>query len=216
MAGDLDDSAEGAPRERERHLDRFLTFIDAMVAIAMTLLVLPLVELSGEVDSAGSVAELLREDQAEFWAFLLSFVVIARFWFAHHEAVRHLVLYNRRIARLTVWWALTIVFLPFPTALVAQASDDPLTKILYMGTMSVSAALVATIEAYLARHHELTDGQATRDPLAAVVNALLMLVALVISLAIPATSYFPILLVLLAAPIARLWRRRHAPRRTVA
>ena len=44
----------GDVRERERGLDRVLTFVDAVVAIAITLLVLPLAELAPEVGD-GSV-----------------------------------------------------------------------------------------------------------------------------------------------------------------
>jgi hypothetical protein len=37
-------------------------------------------------------------------------------------------------------WALTIVFLPFPTSLVAEAPDDRLTKTLYIGTMATNCS----------------------------------------------------------------------------
>ena len=50
--------------ERERDLDRFLTFIDAIVAIAITLLVLPLVELTADIDEYDSVARPARDHQA--------------------------------------------------------------------------------------------------------------------------------------------------------
>ena len=45
-SGEAGDRATG--QERERDLERFLTFVDAVVAIAITLLVLPLVEISQE------------------------------------------------------------------------------------------------------------------------------------------------------------------------
>ena len=76
--------------ERERGLDRFLTFVDAVVAIAITLLVLPLAELAGEVGD-GSVTDLLDEHRGELFAFFLSFFVIARLWFAQHHVVDGLV-----------------------------------------------------------------------------------------------------------------------------
>jgi hypothetical protein len=63
--------------ERDRNFDRLLTFVDAIVAIAITLLVLPLVELAPELGDDGSVADLLRDHSDELWAFALSFYVIA-------------------------------------------------------------------------------------------------------------------------------------------
>ena len=106
-----------AGAERERDLERFLTFVDAVVAIAITLLVLPLVEVSRELETGISVASLLDEHSAELWAFFLSFAVIAKFWFVQHASARHVIRYDNRYATLTVLWLLTIVLLPFSTSL---------------------------------------------------------------------------------------------------
>jgi uncharacterized membrane protein len=193
--------------ERERDLDRFLTFIDAIVAIAITLLVLPLVELTADIGEFDTVADLLDEHQTQIWAFLLSFIVIARLWFVQHQSVRHVVRYHHRIAHLLMLWALTIVFLPFPTALVATSGSSALTKLLYIGSMVVSTAVLTLVEAFLVRHPELTDGHDDADPVDGVANVLLLLAALGISVALPATSYFPLLLLLLSGPAADGWRR---------
>jgi len=58
------------------------------VAIAVTLLVLPLVELTVELREDDSVANLLRNAGWPFFAFGLSIVVIARMWLGHHEVMR--------------------------------------------------------------------------------------------------------------------------------
>ena len=50
--------------ERTRYFERYVTFIDAIVAIAITLLVLPLVELTS--DHHGTTSELLRDHAAQF------------------------------------------------------------------------------------------------------------------------------------------------------
>lgn len=76
--------------ERERDLERLLTFIDAVVAIAITLLVLPLAEVGSELQD-GSVAELLHEHAIDIAGFLLSFVVIARLWLGQYRIVSSLV-----------------------------------------------------------------------------------------------------------------------------
>jgi uncharacterized membrane protein len=196
-------------RERERDLDRFLTFIDAIVAIAITLLVLPLVELPAEADEYDSVGGLLRDHQADIWAFLLSFVVVSRFWFAQHRAVRHLVGYHGRVAGLLMLWALTIVFLPFPTGLVAESGGSAVTKLLYIGTMVVSTALMSVVQAFLARHRELVDGEVGPSATAGIATTAMLLLALALTLLVPATSYYPLLL-LLADPLAYRWRRSHA------
>ncbi|GAA4694462.1 TMEM175 family protein [Nocardioides conyzicola] len=202
--------------DRERDLDRFLTFIDAIVAIAITLLVLPLVELTADLGEFDTVGDLLDEHQTQIWAFLLSFVVIARLWFVQHRSVRHVLRYHGRIAQLLMLWVLTIVFLPFPTALVAAEGSSAVTKLLYIGSMVVSTAVLTLLEALLVRHPELTDGHDDADPVDGVTNVLLLLAALGISIAVPATSYLPLLLLLAAGRVADGWRRLRGrgPRRT--
>lgn len=202
----MSDSADLARRRRD--LERFLTFVDAVVAIAITLLVLPLVELTGEVgDADGSVSDLLHDHQAELWSFLLSFAVIARLWFAQHRAVRSLVLAHRGVTSLLVLWTLTIVFLPFPTALVAKAGEQPPTKLLYMGTILLSTVLVGLIDQVIASNPEISDGAGPPDAERAIISAALLGLALVVTLAIPDTSYFPLLLLLLETPVRRLLHR---------
>lgn len=197
----------GADVERQRDFDRFLTFVDAIVAIAITLLVLPLVELTADIDQFDTVADLLDEHQTQIWAFLLSFVVIARLWFVQHRTVRHVLRYHTRVAHLLMLWALTIVFLPFPTALVAASGSSALTKVLYIGSMIVSTAVLALVEAFLVRHPELTDGRDDADPVDGIANVVLLVAALVVSIALPVTSYFPLLLLVLSGPAAGGWRR---------
>ena len=196
-----------ADTERDPGFERFITFLDAIVAIAITLLVLPLVELTADIEEYESVRDVLRENQAEIWAFLLSFAVIARLWFVQHDSVRHVTVYDRKIVNLLLLWGLTIVFLPFPTALVAEASDDEVTKLLYIGSMVLSTVFLTLIEAYLVRHPELTDGHDDADPVNGASNVVMLVLALVITLTIPATSYFPLLLLLVTDRVADGWRR---------
>jgi uncharacterized membrane protein len=190
-------------QERGRDLDRFLTFIDAIVAIAITLLVLPLVDVAGELAHGGSVARLLGDHLPQLYGFLLSFVVIAQLWFAQHHVLSTLAVQDPLVSRLMVLWLLSIVVLPFPTALVAQAGGQPVTKVLYIGTMAVSASCLALISRRIARHREIRDTDEAPDPAAAVVTAATFLAALVITLAVPATGYYPLLLLLLTDVLAQ-------------
>ena len=195
------DPAEAAVRERE--LDRLLTFVDAAIAIALTLLVLPLAELPTEIGAGDSVADLLRDNQAEFWSFLLSFWVIAQLWLAQHRAMRHVLRSHAELTSILLGWTLTIVFLPFPTALLPSTGEQALTKILYIGTMVISIGLIGLASHLVERHPELTDGHLPRGVGAAVAMASLLLAALAITLVFPATGYYPLLLLFVAGPLTR-------------
>jgi uncharacterized membrane protein len=194
--------------QRARDLDRLLTFVDAIVAIAITLLVLPLVDVAGELGD-GPVTDLLGEHSAELYGFFLSFVVIAQLWGSHHRIVSGLVRQGRWVVLLTLTWALTIVFLPFPTALVAEASQEVATKVLYMGTMATSSALLALIALVVRYDPDLSDTDERPDPLVAAVTSLAFVIALAVSISVPATSYWPLLLLLLTDPVVNRYRARN-------
>jgi len=199
---------EGSTDVRERDLDRLLTFVDAIVAIAITLLVLPLVELASDLGER-TVREVVVEHQGQFWSFLLSFAVIARLWWAQHEVVRPLLGMPPRLYGALMTWAVTIVFLPFPTALVAEAPDDVLTKLLYLGTITAAMATMVLVHLLVGRHPETTGGADLRGVRRSgagvtVVNVGLLLVALALTLLVPALSYAPLLLLVVDRPVARL------------
>jgi uncharacterized membrane protein len=193
--------------ERERDLERFLTFVDAIVAIAITLLVLPLVEVGAEIGE-GSVADLVAAHGIDLLGFLLSFTVIARLWLAQHHIVRSLVRQNRLVVLLLLAWTLTIVFLPFPTALVVGTSGDSVAKLLYIGTMAVSSSLLAVLAWAIGRDRTLRDDEARPDSLSAAATAVAFLLALVLSVVFPVLGYWPLLLLLLTDPIVDRLRRR--------
>jgi uncharacterized membrane protein len=198
--------------ERERDLERLLAFVDAVVAIAITLLVLPLAELGGEART-GQVAELLREHTDDLLGFALSFIVIARLWLAQHFTVATLVRQSPAVTRLLLAWTFTIVFLPFPTAIVTATSEDGLAKVLYLGTMTVSSALLALIAWAIGRDRGLRDADEKPDTLHATARTATFLLALAVSTAFPVTSYWPLLLLIVTDPVVNLLRRRRHVRR---
>jgi uncharacterized membrane protein len=194
---------------RERDLERLLTFVDAVVAIAITLLVLPLTE-AGEEIHGKTAADLLAEHVDDLFGFFLSFAVIARSWLGQHAIVRSLVRQNGAVIRLLFGWSLTIVFLPFPTTLVTATSNDGLAKLLYIGTMAVSSALLALLARVISRDRTLRDTDAGPDTVVTTAVTVTFLLALVMSITIPATSYWPLLLLLLTDPVVRRLRRSGA------
>jgi uncharacterized membrane protein len=184
--------------QRERDLERFLTFVDAIVAIAITLLVLPLVEAAGQVGTGESVSQLLHTNAAQIGAFFLSFAVISNLWLAQHAVLRHVVAADARMNRLLLLWTLTIVVLPFPTALISghDVSDQAATKILYVGTMAASALVLTMVTFAVRRDRGLRDSDEAPDYWGSLLVTGAFLVALALMLLFPALSYWPLLLLL--------------------
>jgi uncharacterized membrane protein len=197
------DVAEG----RRRDFERLLTFVDAIVAIAITLLVLPLAELAADLGDQ-SVTHLLRTHQGQLWSFLLSFVVIARLWFVQHHSLRNVLIAPDRLGPLLMLWTATIVFLPFPTTLLPDAGSQALTKLLYIGTITLNVAVVAVMDLLVRRNPTVTGGQAPPDLASAVANVILLVVALILALLLPGSSYYTLLLLVLDRQLLSLWNRK--------
>jgi hypothetical protein len=112
-----------------RNPDRLVLFTDAVVAIAVTLLILPLVEVVTESQSEGLDARaVITEHEPQIYGFLLSFVVISRFWLIHHSIFEHVKAYNSRLVQLNMLWLLCIVVLPFPTEIVGTYPSTRFTR----------------------------------------------------------------------------------------
>jgi uncharacterized membrane protein len=199
--------------ERSRDLERLLTFVDAIAAVAITLLVLPLVDLAGEIHSEHqSVAHLIQTNGDLFWSFGLSFAVIARLWLAQHVLMRPVIASSRGIVASLILWTLAIVFLPFPTALLPGGGDQAITKSLYIGTLTASSLCLAGLALVIRRDPALHEPGAVPSPAAGVVNALLFLSALALSLVFPGLSYYPLILLVAADWLTALWSRLRAVR----
>lgn len=198
-------------------LDRFLTFIDAIVAIAITLLVLPLVEMTSELTDESPLEELWNpETYGKYGSFVLSFAVIFRLWQVHHKLMDPIEAYDRVVGVVTAAWALTIVFMPFTTALVGiyGADEQPVIAV-YLLTLLVSSALLTVLAVYLARKPELHRADVESSKRMAVPSAVatfVMVVASAVGILIPRVNYGALLLLLLTGLLTTLVNRRlHLP-----
>ncbi|WIJ46540.1 TMEM175 family protein [Curtobacterium citreum] len=202
-----------APARTERGLDRLVNFSDATVAIAITLLVLPLVDLAGELRDGESVGSLLAEHWPAIIAFVVTFWVISRFWTLHHQVFEHVQSYSPRVLRLNFVWLISIVFLPFAANLLnAGKEDDRLTYALYLGTMLVTSLSLTAIEFTLRRSPELLSSPLP-DVRKGLIAAGLLALALVLAVLFPTVGMLWVLLLLLQGTVARSLRSAEDRRR---
>lgn len=141
--------ATSTTHERPAHgpgIARTITLTDAIVAIAMTLLILPVVDVADKVDTR-HLGRWVQTQGGLLLSFAISFLVIYVFWSVHAAALRQLEASHTDVPGLRVlnmWWLLLIAFLPFPTAVVGHETDTRSAP-LYIGTMLVLSALTSAI-----------------------------------------------------------------------
>ncbi|MFK3676771.1 TMEM175 family protein [Microbacterium sp. NPDC090218] len=206
------------PRARPVRSERFKAFVDAVVAIAMTLLILPLMESVSEAASGHlSTAEFLDEHSGQLLSFGLSFLLIATFWMGHHRQYRDVEFVTGPLLWINVAWMATIVWLPVPTAMIGQMDTDPLQAVVYIGTLIMTQVTTLAGWLYLARHRELGSVSTETVRVGAIGDLAAIILfagALAIAVAASPNGYAGLLLLLLSDPMSRLLnrllrRRRH-------
>ena len=195
--------------------ERLKAFCDAVVAIAMTLLILPLMESVGDAaaDELSSF-EWLTQNTGQLFSFVLSFVLIANFWLTHHRLFAGINRVTNGLLWLTIAWMFTIVWLPIPTALLGQLETDArqeIQEILYIGTLALTSLVMFLSRLYVLRHpslHDIPEARLRSGLGADLVTLALFLLALAVALVFPDIGYWAMFLLLLVAPLHRLITRR--------
>ena len=103
--------------EKNLELERLVFFSDAVIAIAITLLVFDLkLKPAGEHFTFADIGNAWHM----FAAFFLSFAIIAVFWVNHHRFYVYIRAIDSRILTYNMCWLLCIVLLPFSTSLISR------------------------------------------------------------------------------------------------
>jgi uncharacterized membrane protein len=194
----------------DRGLSRLVGFSDAAVAIALTLLVLPLVDIAPEIAKPGGVGRLFIEHWSAFLAFAISFAVIARFWVVHHRVFDLVSGYTPLIVWVNFVWLACIVFLPFATNVLSYSpTNDRGVYALYIGTLFLTSGSMLLMEVVLKRTPELLrrGAQQELDVSQSAIATALFVVALILAVVVPAVGMFWLLLLLGAGLVRRLVRR---------
>lgn len=160
-----------------RQLERLTTFSDGVIAVAITLLVLPLIDSLSESRSEG-VRKTVQDNGPLLIAFFFTFAVVAMMWSLHNRVFGLLRAYNVRIFWINLLFLSFVALLPWVSALDILPSNlggdntgwSPTASLTYwsvLGTVQLSIFLLAwqvhTHPQLLADPEEtLTRGQLTR------------------------------------------------------
>ncbi len=126
----------------EEGIGRILALSDGVFAIAITLLILEIAVPATSSDAG--LPKALLGLWPRYLAYLVSFVVIARFWVLHRQQFRLIVRADALLVWLNLLLLMFVAFLPFPTAVVGRHLGSPAAAVLYVtSVILVSVASAA-------------------------------------------------------------------------
>jgi uncharacterized membrane protein len=137
---------------------RVMAFSDGMFAIAMTLLVVGIAVPTLDAPSEAELWDAVNDLDTAYVSFFISFLVIGRYWVAHHQFFRMLREFDYGLIWINMIYLAFVAFLPFPTALLGTYFENPVSIAVY----AVAIAIVSGLEVVMFRHahnHDLIERQ---------------------------------------------------------
>ena len=112
---------------------------DGVFAIAMTLLVLDLkLPEMKESISSQEFSQAIREQAPHFLSWIISFAILCRLWITQHALLEQDDKKSRGFTAINFIFLGAISFIPFPTSLISEHFEQPLSVIIFSATLIVA------------------------------------------------------------------------------
>lgn len=136
-----------------------LSLSDSTFAVAMTLLIFD-VRFDGE--RHGIARDLWFREWPHYFGYVVSFAVVAMLWMNHHAIFRMVRMVDSRLMVLNLIFLGVVVFIPFPTQVVAayllaQDKEQVYTSMFYGLALALATLALAWVWHYAARRGHLLE-----------------------------------------------------------
>jgi uncharacterized membrane protein len=185
--------------------ERLIAFTDAVMAVAITLLVLDLKLPAGIGDS--DLYAVIPALSHALWCYVLSFVVIGLLWMAHYNQFS----YIRRVDGALLWinllFLMAVALIPFTTSVMSE-HRSALPTMLYAAVLAASCLMAAAMWWHASRTPELMPAEVPANlRRAGVINPLLVAAVFAASIGVAyiygsAAGQWTWLLAIVAGPLA--------------
>ncbi len=143
------------------------SFSDGVFAVAITVLIFNLLPIA----RAGITVRALLHEWPQYAGYVVSFLTIGIVWLNHHSMLGHLARINRVTLVINLLLLMTVVAVPFSTALVAanlgsgSASGAKIATVVYGLVMIAMSVAFSAMWMYLASHQQSLVAHRIRSPL---------------------------------------------------
>lgn len=130
----------GLRREMSRDASRVEAFSDAVIAIALTLMAIELLQLGPDRPDGHGLAGALRQEWPAYLAYVITFAIVGQVWLIHHNMWRYVVRVDQVLLVFNLLLLLFVAAIPFTANLLADnvrasTGDQRLTAALYFGAV---------------------------------------------------------------------------------
>jgi uncharacterized membrane protein len=139
---------EWRERPAAESVSRLVNFTDAVAAIAVTLLVLPMLDIEPPADGE-SIWSVMGANSGIFLAFVLSFAITLSYWRRHHRFLDGLQTFTPMLVWINGLWLLALIFVQFPTEMIGRSGPQGGTATLYIGTLALVTWISIAMILYL-------------------------------------------------------------------
>jgi uncharacterized membrane protein len=195
--------------ENEVEFGRIVAFSDGVFSIAITLLVLNIGIRKGLTE--GQIDDALWDQRDVFFAYVISFAVIGRFWLVHHRFFSEVKAFDGRLIGLNLVYLGSVVLIPFSSELLGEYGGTTTAVVFYSLNLAI-VVLLGLLMHVDARRRGLTriDDRSHREN-----QIRSTYIAAIFLLSIPLAYFAPdvapyLWLVLFVDPSSRLARRSGA------
>lgn len=124
---------------------RLIAFSDGVVAIALTVLILPLTNIDlGELGD-DPIPQLVNRYSFLLVGFAVSWFVIISFWMTHHQLFSMIGRVDSPMMHLNLLWLFGVVVFPFPASLLGQTGSNFDTARLVMSAYAVTLLFISVV-----------------------------------------------------------------------
>ena len=203
-------------RGEEPEFTRLATFTDGVYAIALTLLVLGLdIGHLADPDSPGALWTALDDLIPDFVAFAVAFVLLGRYWIAHHDVYYNQRGIDRGLMGISLIYLAFVAFLPFPTKLIGVYEGNPVALLLFATALAAVSGMETVMFAHAHRRNLLRSGLSPSVFKWGVIASLQPVVMFVVTMPFAFLSTTGVLISwAVISPLLGMWVDRRAPTET--
>jgi uncharacterized membrane protein len=132
---------------------RIQALCDGVFAVAMTLLILDVKVPLSSHDLPGHLYAL----RFKVLSYVFSFVILGIYWVGHHNQYHYIRRADRTLLWLNLLFFLTIAFIPFSAALIAEHYQERIAVIVYGVNLILAGAVLYVIWWYATAGYRLVD-----------------------------------------------------------